>query len=177
MEGKKLVTKKNDIEPAVYAGEQDPWEDAERPVVHAGKPDRDGAVVTLKAGAGYDAPWIVLHATSVDDAISQLNGDEFTELMDLAARKGKEFAKLFGGAQSFAKPAGNTGWSKPAQAASQASSDVPTGTCPQHNCDLVYVEPFKKRDGSEVSARVACPVPKCYAKTFWHNKDGSWTEK
>jgi len=170
----KLVTKKVD-------GSPDPWEDKPPVVEHTGKPDRDGVVVTSKAGAGFEVPWIVLHATDVADAIAQLNSDEYTELMDLTARKAKEFAKAFGGSQGFAKPpaaASTGGWSKPApQAASAPAGDIPSGTCPVHNCDLVYVEPFTKRDGTTVSARVACPVPKCYAKTFWHNKDGSWAEK
>lgn len=161
--------------------EEDPWKDSPKVVEHVGSPDRDGAVITLKAGAGYDAPWIVLHATSQEDAVKQLTDDVHTELMDLVARKAKEFARAFGGVpMASGKPAASGGWggkSQAATAAPAASGDIPSGTCPVHNCDLVYVEPFKKRDGSEISARVACPVPKCYARTFWHNKDGSWTEK
>src|SRR5947208_13262224 len=40
--------------------------------------------------SGFEVPWIVLHATDVADAIAQLNSDEYTELMDLTARKAKE---------------------------------------------------------------------------------------
>lgn len=158
---------------------EDPWEDKETPRVieHVGSPDRDGAVVTLKAGAGYDAPWIVLHATSQQDAIDQLSSDVNEELMDLVARKAKEFSKAFGGSAAVSKPASAGGWGNKTQAAPASSGDVPSGTCPTHNCDLVYVDPFTKRDGTKISARVACPVPNCRAITFWQNKDGSWTEK
>jgi hypothetical protein len=144
-------------------------------------PERDFLTVTIKAGAGFEVPWLVFHTNSVTEALETLKHDDLDELMDLAARKGKDFARAFGGSQSFAKPAAAPaagGWSKPApQATSAPSGERPSGTCPVHNCDLTYVEPFTKRDGSTISARVACPVPKCYAKTFWHNKDGSWTEK
>lgn len=157
----------------------DPWEDKSETPMRPSEfvSDRDRLTITLKAGTGYDAPWLVYHASSVEEGVDFLSHERFDELADLTARKGKELAKAFGGSQGFSKPAAATfsGYSKPA--ASQPSSDVPSGICPTHNCDLVYVEPFKKRDGSEISARVACPVPKCYAKTFWHNKDGSWTEK
>src|SRR3989475_5076265 len=173
-ESEELVTKKVEETP-------DPWEDKPSVVEHTGKPDRDGVVVTSKAGAGFEVPWIVLHATDVADAIAQLNSDEYTELMDLTARKAKEFAKAFGGSQSFAKPAAQAssgGWSKPAQqAASAPAGNIPSGTCPVHNCDLVKVDAFTKRDGTSVNARVGCPVPKCYSATTWQNDDGSWGKK
>jgi hypothetical protein len=148
-----LVTKKEE------AVQDDPWQD--NPVALTGQVSHveDSLSVTLKAGTGYDAPWLVFKTPSVEQALAYLKHPDLDELMDLTARKG-------GGS-----------WGNKTTAVSQASTDVPSGTCPSHNCDLVYVEPFKKRDGSEISARVACPVPKCYAKTFWHNKDGSWTEK
>lgn len=158
----------------------DPWQDATQGdalVLHTEDPNRDFLTVTLKAGTGFDAPWLVFHANSVDEALESLQHDKLDELMDLTARKSKALAAAFGGSQGFSKAPTSTGWSKPAQAVSQPAGDRPTGTCPVHNCDLAYQDAFKKRDGSEISARVACPVPKCYAKTFWLNKDGSWTEK
>lgn len=171
-----MVTKKE-------TPEVDPWEDDEkappRVVEHVGTPDRDGAVITLKAGTGYDAPWIVIHATSQEDAINQLSSDVNAELMDLTARKAKEFARAFGGpATASAQPkaaSSGGGWGK--KPSGGGSTDQPSGTCPTHNCDLVFADSFSKRDGTKVSARVGCPVPKCYAKTFWQNDDGSWTEK
>lgn len=164
-----LVTKK-------VNEESDPWEDTPTVVEHVGAPDRDFLTVTLKAGTGFDAPWLVFHTNSVDEALESLQHEQLDELMDLAGRKGKEFAKAFGGSQGFSKPAATTGGWKGKPAAS-SSSEVPSGTCPTHNCDLAFADEFTKRDGTKVSARVGCPVPKCYAKTFWKNDDGSWTEK
>jgi hypothetical protein len=80
--------------------------------------EREFLTVTLKAGTGYDAPWLVAHANSVEEALEFLKHPDLDELMDLTARKGKELAKAFGGSQSFAKPAASGsggGWSKPAK--------------------------------------------------------------
>lgn len=161
-----MVAKKVDEEP-------DAWAEPEVPVS-----ERDFLTVTLKAGGGYDAPWLVFHTNSIAEALETLKNDDLDELMDLTGRKGKELAKAFGGPVAAATPkapSSGSGWKgKPA---ASSSSEQPSGTCPQHNCDLVFADEFTKRDGSKVSARVGCPVPKCYAKTFWRNDDGTWTEK
>lgn len=139
--------------------------------------DREWATITLKAGTGYNAPWLVFKPTSIEDAKDIMQHEDLEELIDLVARRNKEFERAFGGAPVAAsKPAASSGGWKGKPAAS-SSSDVPSGTCPTHNCDLVKVDGFTKRDGTAVSARVGCPVPKCYAKTFWQNDDGTWTEK
>ncbi|KZM68868.1 hypothetical protein [Nocardia terpenica] len=52
---------------------------AERPVA-AG----DGKVVlTFKGGAGYDAPWVVIHAADLADAYDQVSGENSTLLASL----------------------------------------------------------------------------------------------
>jgi hypothetical protein len=169
-----LVTKKEPVG-------KDPWDDDEHDetaVTHVGTSDRDGMVVTLKAGSGYNAPWLVLHAVSVADATSQMQADSWDELADLTARKNKEFEKLFGGLLQAAQKAsggGGGGWSKPK---ASASSDRPEDTCPAHNCDLEFVAEFTNpRTQKTTSARMACPVPKCYKKTYWLNDDGTWSLK
>lgn len=167
-----MVTKKE-------TPEVDPWEDAtegDALVLHTEDPNRDFLTVTLKAGSGYDAPWLVFHANSVEEALESLKHSDLDELMDLTARKGKELAKAFGGPVAATKaPASSGGWSKPK--ASAGSSEEPVDTCPDHNCPLVKVEAYTKRDGTNVSARYACPVPQCYKKTWWQQKDGSWELK
>ena len=166
-----MVTKKE-------SPEVDPWDDKEdRPVVTVARgSSSEWATITLKAGTGYNAPWLVFKPTSIEDAKDIMQHEDLEELIDLVARRNKEFERAFGGAPVAAKPAGNSGgWKGKAQ--TNTSSDVPSGTCPTHNCDLVKVDGFTKRDGTAVSARVGCPVPKCYAKTFWQNDDGTWTEK
>lgn len=76
-------------------------------------PTSDGkVVVTLKGGSSYDAPWIVIHADSVADAISQM--DE--QLFDLMQRAQVAAAKF---AAESVKPA-------PAQAA-RSQTGAPAG--------------------------------------------------
>jgi hypothetical protein len=151
----------------------DAWVEPKEPVS-----ERDALTVTLKAGGGYDAPWLVFHANGIPEAIEWLQHDDLEELQDLAARRGKEFAKAFGGpaAASKAPASSGGGWSKPK--ASAGSSERPDDTCPVHNCDLEFVDAFNNpRTGKSTSARMACPVPKCYKKTYWLNDDGTWSLK
>lgn len=166
-----MVTKKENTE-------VDPWDDEPKnPVTVVKGSGPEWATITLKAGTGYNAPWLVFKPSSMEEAHGMMKHEDLDELIDLVARKNKEFEKAFGGpVVASAKPAASSGggWKKPA---ASSSAEQPSGTCPVHNCDLVFVEGFSKRDGSKVSARVGCPVPKCYAKTFWQSDDGSWTEK
>lgn len=152
----------------------DAWVDPKEVVI-----DRDRLTITLKAGGGYDAPWLVYHASTVEEGIDFLTHDRYDELADLTARKGKELAKAFGGPVTASAPkassSGGGGWSK--SKASSGGSEEPSDTCPVHNCDLTKIEAYTKRDGTAVSARYACPVPQCYKKTWWQQKDGSWELK
>jgi hypothetical protein len=168
-----MVTKKE-------TPEVDPWEGKAETSPRPGEfaSDREFLTVTLKAGSGYDAPWLVFHANSVEEALVSLKHDDLDELMDLTARKGKELARAFGGPAVASKATASTGggWSRPK--ASAPSSDRPEDTCPTHNCDLEFVDAFTNpRTQKTTSARMACPVPKCYKKTYWLNDDGTWTLK
>lgn len=162
-----MAVKKVDEEP-------DAWAEPEVPVS-----ERDFLTVTLKAGGGFDAPWLVFHTNSIAEALETLKNDDLDELMDLTGRKGKELAKAFGGPVTASAPkassSGGGGWSKPK---ASASSERPDDTCPVHNCDLEFVDAFTNpRTQKTTSARMACPVPKCYKKTYWLNDDGTWTLK
>jgi len=161
---------------------EDPWGveqgfSTEAPVIEFPN-ERDFLTVTLKAGGGYDAPWLVAHANSVEEALEFLQHEQLDELMDLTARKAKELARAFGGAPVVAKPAvgASSGYKKPV--ASGGSTDLPEDNCPAHNCPLVHVEGFTNpKTGKTISARVACPVPNCRKLTYWQEPDGSWTRK
>lgn len=68
--------------------------------------------VTLKGGSGFDAPWVVIRAGSVADALDQLHDDETLKaLLDKAAKVGGYFAGLApkssggGGGNGGARPA------------------------------------------------------------------------
>ena len=86
--------------------EEDPWED-DKPTTESVS-EREFLTVTLKAGAGFNSPWLVFHANSVEEALSSLQHPDLDELMDLTARKGKELERAYSGSQGFSKPSGGT---------------------------------------------------------------------
>lgn len=71
--------------------------------------DVDGKVtITLKGGAGFDAPWIVIHAADIPDAYLQLSGDQaalLVELMDKVKKAGAHFAAGSKGGAAGGAPA------------------------------------------------------------------------
>lgn len=58
-------------------------------------------VITLKGGAGFEAPWLVLRAQSAEDAVALLGETEFVELPKLIAG----YADSFRASQTGAAPA------------------------------------------------------------------------
>jgi hypothetical protein len=42
----------------------------------------NGLTVTLKAGVGFEAPWIVIHAADATDALNQINTGDFATLAE-----------------------------------------------------------------------------------------------
>lgn len=67
----------------------------------------DEITVTLKAGKDFDAPWIVLRASSVDDAHKTFDNPRFVELMKRTRDAGAYFAGKTQAANSQpGKPAG-----------------------------------------------------------------------
>ena len=81
-------------EPFTEAPKKAPAKKAAPKKVEVG--DGEGKVtITLKGGAGFDAPWIVIHAADIPDAYLQLSGDQaalLVELMDKVKKAGKHFA-------------------------------------------------------------------------------------
>lgn len=77
--------------------------------------DREGVTVTLKGGAGFDAPWIVIHAGDISDAYEQLSGDNasvLAKLMDRTRHAASHFTSL--GGSVAAAPAARPGQEAPA---------------------------------------------------------------
>ena len=81
-------------------------------------------VVTLKAGTGYDAPWVVFHAPDAAAAMAQLSDPNVTALLDRAKLAGSYFS---GG---NAAPAASA--AAPVQAAPAGAQAPPPGApeCP-----------------------------------------------
>lgn len=64
-------------------------------------------VTTLKGGSGYEAPWIVIHSDTADEALEVLQDEKLKELIDHT----KKVASYFNGGsakKSNGKPAGAT---------------------------------------------------------------------
>ncbi|BCP36420.1 hypothetical protein MINTMi198_17900 [Mycobacterium intracellulare M.i.198] len=101
-------------------------------------PQEDGkVVVTLKGGSGYDAPWIVVHASSAEDAESQLD-EKMVSLM----AKTKKAARHFSGLGEDSKPAA------PArQAAPAPAQQPPAGSPPCPGDGWVYKSGVGKSNG------------------------------
>lgn len=127
-----LVTKKVEVS-------DDPWAEKEdaRQTPDPGDLvfDRDRLTITLKAGTGYDAPWLVYHAASVEEGIDFLSHERYDELADLTARKGKELAKAFGGSQSASKPSSSGGWGNKAKSSPKKSQGAVEETENGYECE------------------------------------------
>jgi len=88
--------------------------------------DTEGKLtVTLKGGPGFDAPWIVIHASDVDGALD-LFGDpaKLATLMERVQSAGKFFTGL---APAKAAP---TGGGAPARPGAEAPAGVPAAPGP-----------------------------------------------
>ncbi|QFP95531.1 hypothetical protein SEA_GAUGELDP_48 [Mycobacterium phage GaugeLDP] len=94
-----------------------------RPVVT----EADGKVVlTFKGGRDFDAPWIVIHAASLEDAYEQLTtkGDLLGKVMERTANAGAHFS---GGSKPAAKPAQSGGGQQRQSKAPQQAQEAPGG--------------------------------------------------
>lgn len=82
-------------------------------------------VVTFKGGTGFDAPWIVIHATDVQDAYNQVTGEGavlLAKLMERTQVAAKHFAS-----QSQAKPAAAAASGGNTSNAPQGAQQAPGG--------------------------------------------------
>jgi hypothetical protein len=81
---------------------------------------REGVTITLKGGAGFDAPWIVIHATDIQDAHDTVSGENATllaKLMERTRHAASHFTSLGG-------PTPNPGGGAPARPGQEAPADV-----------------------------------------------------
>jgi hypothetical protein len=92
--------------------------------------DREGVTVTLKGGAGFDSPWIVIHASDIQDAYDQVSGDNasiLAKLMDRVRHAASHFTSL-GGATTG--PSGG--------APARPGNEAPAGTAEAPGPDWTY---------------------------------------
>lgn len=121
-------------EPAPVAAPEappsDPWASPVTNVKPTVVEGADGKVVlTFKGGTGFDAPWVVIHAASLDDALSYVT-EGGAKLADLFTRVQRAATAFNGGS---AAPS-----SSPRQAAPQAAQGPPAGAPAAPGPDWVY---------------------------------------
>lgn len=96
--------------------------------------DNGRLTLTFKGGTGFDAPWIVVHAVDLDDALKYVSTDagKLADLMTRVQAAGSHFAS--NGPVNTGR-GGNTGEpSAPPQGATEAPSWAP----PKHQPDAIY---------------------------------------
>ncbi len=85
--------------------------------------------ITLKGGAGFDAPWIVVHAADIPDAYLQLSGDNAALLVELMEKVKKAGAHFSGGSAKSGSSGG---------APARPGNEAPEGTAEAPGPDWTY---------------------------------------
>lgn len=104
---------------------------ATAPVVKVGgsakAPGEGKLVTTLKGGASFTDPWIVLHAESLEETeefFSEENAKRVAALMERVQNAGKHFVKLGGGSDTAAASPAQARSNAPAAAQSAPGGDT-----------------------------------------------------
>lgn len=111
--------------------------------------------VTLKGGAGFDSPWIVLYADDVADALSQMQDENLKALMDVVKRAGAHFS---GGG-------GNAPQARPQRPQQASGSTPPQQQAPggeSRQCahgEMVFRSGVSQKNGKPWKG-FFCPTPK-----------------
>lgn len=118
--------------------------------------------VTLKAGSGYDAPWIVFRGDEPEEVYSELRklegDDEFLRCVAVVAAAFKGvFAEHAGSTAAASAPAGPT----PGQAATSPNAPV----CTKCGSAMTW-QTWSKKDGSRTFEAWKCP-----SGSFGHDVD------
>ena len=152
---KELVTKKE-------TPEVDVWNESVFEKDKETVSEREFLTVTLKAGTGFDSPWLVFHANSVEEAVETLKHDALDELMDLTARKGKELAKAYGGSQAAPKASGGGSWGNKTPAAPAASGGAVEwdAEADEYTCNHGVATQRKGESAKGPWTGYFCPQPK-----------------
>ena len=102
---------------------------------------QNNLTVTLKGGSGFDAPWIVIHAGTPQDAIDVLNTDTMKHLTELTQKVAGKFAGM---GPAKAAPAQNSnGQPQGAQQAPAGAPDCPPGWTFRSGVSKASGKPYK----------------------------------
>ncbi|MGK5496368.1 hypothetical protein [Streptomyces sp. URMC 125] len=122
--------------------------------------------ITLKGGAGFDAPWITIDGVNVEDALAQLkNSAVVKELIDTTSKVGAYFASL-------SQPAGGGSAPKRFENGRVVSKgQAPAAETPQDD-DCPH---GRKLVDKGSWAAMFCQAPKGQqCEPLWRQKDGSF---
>ena len=114
--------------------------------------------ITLKGGAGFDAPWIVIYADDAADGLAQMQDENLKKLMDIVKRAGQHFS---GGSGNSGRPA-QTQQSTPQ---AQNNSKPPQQSAPNgetRQCahgEMTFRSGVSQKTGKPWKA-FFCPAPK-----------------
>lgn len=93
------ITADDTVESAPFE-ETPPAKKAAKKAAPKVEPGEDGRwTVTLKGGAGFDAPWLVGRFASLEEAADEFSGDRATQLVSLMERVKQASSKFNGGPQ------------------------------------------------------------------------------
>lgn len=125
----------------------------------------NGTSLTIKGGAGYEAPWVVVRGSveEIYGELQKLDGDEsFLEAVTTVAATFQKLYVQATGAIPQAAPAQGSG---AAPAAQQGGGWVPPN-CAKDNCGKPLVfESWTNKDGSKTYG----PAWRCTSRKFGHD--------
>lgn len=148
-------------DPFSDAPDDAPTPESTSPVAVLDRPAGDGnkVRVTLKGGSGFDAPWVTIDGTSVEDALDQLSKDEtLKDLVDKTAKVGSYFART--GPAAPARGGGGGGSSASSQ---KSSPDGKTMSCDHGSRD------YKTGVSKAGKTWMAFDCPEGVCDREWHN--------
>ena len=132
--------------------------------------NQTGVTVTLKAGPGFESPWIVIHAESVADAKAQINQGEFAELAERTVAAAEFFRAAHNVKSGLAAneppqraaPAVQQQQSWSQQGSGQTQQQAPAQSGEGKRCahgEMTYREGVGKGSGKPYKAYF-CPAPR-----------------
>ncbi|AIG78426.1 Hypothetical protein AJAP_27910 [Amycolatopsis japonica] len=145
-----------------------PWEEskAEKPATPPVVVGGDGkVVVTLKGGKEYDKPWVVIHASDIDDALGQLRHEKIKDLLKVTQSAANFFTGGSGGAGASGAPQQrqqSQGGGQSRQAGKPDGADGPPAGTKQEYCkhgEMVFRSGFSEAK-QKTWKGFFCPTPK-----------------
>lgn len=114
---------------------------AEKPAVqNVFAPGEGKIVTTLKAGAGYDQPWVVIHANSVEESNALLD-QKFADYLGRV----KKVAAFFNGGGVPVQAQNNGGGQQQSNGRPQGATEPPAWAPPKPYDDFVYKTGFSQK--------------------------------